>query len=148
MDKVSSFWEHKKLSEMSPSEWESLCDGCGKCCLHKLQDEDTDELLFTSISCEYLNLDTCRCSVYTERKRYVPDCLTLSSKHLDELNWLPSSCAYRLLHEGKSLPDWHPLVCGDTQQLHVQHISVRGKVISEADLVDDEDWDEYVIEDL
>jgi uncharacterized cysteine cluster protein YcgN (CxxCxxCC family) len=148
MDKVPAFWEHKELAEMSLSEWESLCDGCGKCCLHKLQDEDTDELLFTSISCEYLNLETCRCKVYSERKSYVPGCLTLSPKHLDELNWLPSSCAYRLLHEGKPLPSWHYLVCGDTQALHVQHISVRGKVISEADLADDQEWDDYVVESL
>ncbi len=148
MGKSSDFWKHKSLAEMNQSEWESLCDGCGKCCLHKLQDEETEELLFTSISCEYLNLDTCRCKVYSERKSHVPECLTLSPKHLDELTWLPSSCAYRLLYEGKSLPVWHPLVCGDTQQLHIQHISVRGKVISEAELTEDEDWDDYIIEGL
>jgi len=148
MGSAPAFWAHKSLANMSRSEWESLCDGCGKCCLHKLQDEDTDELVFTSISCEHLNLETCRCQVYRERTKYVPDCLSLRSDHLDTLLWLPSTCAYRLLHEGKPLPEWHPLVCGDTQALHVQHISVRGKAISEAELGKDEDWGNFIVDNL
>lgn len=141
------FWQRKSLVQMSPREWESLCDGCGKCCLHKLQDEETDELLFTSVCCQYLDTESCRCQVYLDRKSYVPDCLTLTGSHLDELQWLPSTCSYRLLYEGKALPDWHPLITGDTQVLHVRHISVRGKVISEKD-VDDDSWDQYIIDDL
>jgi len=148
MGSAPAFWAHKSLAQMSQSEWESLCDGCGKCCLHKLQDEDTDELVFTSIGCEHLNLETCRCQVYHVRTKYVPDCLNLRSDHLDTLPWLPSTCAYRLLHEGKPLPEWHPLVCGDTQELHVQHISVRGKAISEAELDKDEDWGNFIVDNL
>jgi len=141
------FWQRKTLAKMSRQEWESLCDGCGKCCLHKLQDEQTEALLYTSICCRYLDTESCRCQVYSDRKSYVPDCLTLKTDHLDALRWLPSTCAYRLLYEGKDLPDWHPLISGDVHALHVQHISVRGKVISETD-IDDDDWDRYIIDDL
>lgn len=132
---------------MSSQEWESLCDGCGKCCLHKLQDDETEALLFTSISCQYLDTESCRCQVYPNRKTYVPDCLTLTPDHLDVLQWLPSTCSYRLLYEGKPLPGWHHLITGDMQALHVRHISVRGKVVSENN-VDSDDWDQYIIDDL
>ena len=147
MSNEQPFWQHKKLTEMSAVEWESLCDGCGKCCLHKLQDEDTDELVFTSISCRYLDSETCRCQVYSKRKRLVPECLTLSATDLGSLKWLPSSCAYRLLHEGHDLPYWHPLVCGERQTLHLDQMSVKNKVISE-DQVAEEDWEDYIIDDL
>jgi uncharacterized cysteine cluster protein YcgN (CxxCxxCC family) len=139
------FWESKLLSEMSETEWESLCDGCGKCCLHKLQDEETEELLFTCISCQYLDPQSCQCSVYKNRTDYVPECLNLKPTDLEEVSeWLPQTCAYRLLHEGKGLPRWHPLLVGDVNQVHVQHISVKGKVISENE-VDEDDWPDYVM---
>lgn len=141
------FWIKKTLSEMTPQEWESLCDGCGKCCLHKLQDEDTDEIHFTSIACRYLDLNSCRCATYATRAEKVPDCVTLSPQHLEELVWLPSTCAYRVLHEGRSLPEWHPLVAGDMQVIHVQHMSVQGKAISENE-IDEDDWGSFLIEDL
>jgi len=147
MSQQDRFWEQKSLQEMTSTEWESLCDGCGKCCLHKLQDEDTDEILFTSVACRFLNSDACHCNVYADRKAYVPDCLTLTPNTLDALQWLPSSCAYRLLDDGQPLPEWHPLVTGNRNSVHEAHISVRGKVISE-DLVDEEDIDLYVIDNL
>jgi len=139
------FWEDKALEDLTPSEWESLCDGCGKCCLHKLQDEETEELLFTCVSCQYLDEETCKCKVYSTRNEHVPDCLNLTADQLPSVaTWLPSTCAYRLLYEGHSLPDWHPLVCQDEQVIHVQHISVKGKVINE-NLVDESDWQDYLI---
>lgn len=141
------FWIKKSLTEMTQKEWESLCDGCGKCCLHKLQDEDTDELHFTNIACQYLDADNCQCQVYETRQDKVPDCVTLTPDHLEELIWLPSTCAYRLLYEGKTLPEWHPLVSGDTQVIHVQHMSVKNKVISESE-VDEDDWPSFVIDPL
>ena len=147
MSPNTHFWKDKALSELSDSEWETLCDGCGKCCLHKLQDEDTEELLFTSIACRHLDSDTCRCTVYENRLKHVPDCVDLSPKHLEQVQWLPSTCAYRLIYEGKPLPSWHPLVSNDPQIIHFQHMSVRNKTISEDD-VDDSMWDDYVIDDL
>jgi len=144
MDSVP-FWESKSLAEMSRDEWESLCDGCGKCCLHKLQDEETEELLFTCISCQYLDTESCRCTVYATRNEYVPDCLNLSAENLaGAVEWLPATCAYRLLSESKALPVWHPLICGSEKELHVQQISVRNKAVSELS-VDEEDWQDYVI---
>ena len=142
-----AFWQKKTLQEMTQEEWESLCDGCGKCCLHKLQDEDTDEIHFTGIACRYLDLDTCRCQTYATRKEKVADCVTLTSDQLDELSWLPSTCAYRLLFEEKPLPEWHPLIAGDTQVIHLQHMSVKNKVVSE-DEVPEEEWDAFIIENL
>jgi len=142
---VMPFWERKSLDEMSDTEWESLCDGCGKCCLHKLEDEDSGELLFTSIACRYLDTQQCQCSVYADRKSFVPDCLTLRFDSLEQLRWLPSTCAYRLLYEGKVLPDWHPLVSGSRDTVHRAHVSVRNKVVSEAEVAED-DWDLYIIE--
>ena len=139
------FWETKPLEKMSREEWESLCDGCGKCCLHKLQDEDTDELVFTCISCEFLDTDSCRCQVYEERNKHVPDCLNLSYQDLPQVSaWLPETCAYRLLYEGSSLPSWHPLVAGDQKAMHDSHISVRSKAISEVHVPEDE-WEDYLI---
>lgn len=142
-----AFWTHKSLTEMTEQEWESLCDGCGKCCLHKLEDEDTGELHFTNIACEYLDSDACQCTVYDKRLDKVPDCVSLTPDHLEELKWLPSTCAYRLLYEGKPLPEWHPLVCGDTQVIHIQQMSVKNKVLSEA-TVHEDDWPSFIIEPL
>jgi uncharacterized cysteine cluster protein YcgN (CxxCxxCC family) len=139
------FWESKKLDVLSSSEWESLCDGCGKCCLHKLQDEDTDAFLFTCISCEFLDTDSCQCTVYDNRNNFVPDCLNLKVSDLPTVSqWLPTTCAYRLLYEGKALPEWHPLVAGSKKLMHENHISVRSKAVSERE-VPEEDWEDYII---
>jgi uncharacterized cysteine cluster protein YcgN (CxxCxxCC family) len=143
----ASFWLEKSLSELTAEEWESLCDGCGKCCLHKLQDEDTEELFFTSIACSKLDLEKCRCSVYETRLEHVPMCLDLSPDNIDEVEWLPNSCAYRLVGEGKALPSWHHLVSGSKRTVHEAQMSVKDRAISEAD-VDDDDWDVYIIDGL
>ncbi len=106
------FWKTKTLTEMSRDEWESLCDGCGRCCLNKLEDEDTGKFLYTRAACKLLDVKTCRCTDYPNRAARVPDCVTLTPENVGELGWLPQTCAYRLLDEGKSLPWWHPLVSG------------------------------------
>ncbi len=105
-----NFWESKKLSEMTTTEWESICDGCGKCCLNKLEDEDSGEIFFTSVVCDLIDLESCQCTRYSERTTLVPECLDLKQHDFAEYNWLPTTCAYRLLIDGKPLPSWHPLV--------------------------------------
>jgi hypothetical protein len=137
-----AFWQTKPLTELADHEWESLCDGCGRCCLHKLEDEDTEELLFTQVACRLLDIDTCRCTRYRKRSKLVPDCLSLR-QGFKQFHWLPSTCAYRLLYEGKPLPEWHPLVSGRAESVHEAGISVRGLAISEL-LVDD--IEDYVLE--
>ncbi|MBT3358279.1 MAG: YcgN family cysteine cluster protein [Rhodospirillales bacterium] len=134
------FWKTKRLDEMTTEEWESLCDGCARCCLAKLEDEETGEIAYTYVACRLLDQDTCRCTRYAERSRFVPDCVTLTIKNVDRLPWMPSTCAYRLLKEGKDLPDWHPLVSGEAQSVHWAGISVRGRVISEREIDDLEDY--------
>lgn len=138
------FWETKKLSQITSAEWESLCDGCAKCCLQKLEDEDTGEIYYTDIRCRYLDEDKCACTVYQERYEKVPTCIRLKPEHLDQLDWLPNTCAYRLVAEHKALPEWHPLISGDNTTVHRAHISIKGKAISEA-LVPEEDWEEHII---
>lgn len=125
------FWRTKKLSQMSRQEWESLCDGCGKCCLHKLQDADTDEIFATNVACRLLDLTSCQCTDYKNRKAKVPDCVQLSPKTAGTLSWLPPTCAYRLLANDEDLPNWHPLVSGDKETVHVAGVSVRGRAVSE-----------------
>ena len=127
------FWETKGLAEMTTAEWESLCDGCGRCCLHKLRDDATDEIDFTSVACRLLDTHSCRCSDYPNRRRLVPDCVRLTPELLPEIDWLPPSCAYRRLAEGKPLFWWHPLVSGTPQTVHEAGISVQDRVISERD---------------
>ena len=136
---MSEFWKHKTLAEMSAAEWESLCDGCGKCCLHKLEDEDNGDLHYTNVACRLLDLNTARCRHYPDRQRWVPDCIQLSIDNIEQFGWLPSTCAYRLLAEGEDLPDWHPLVSGDRQSVHRAGVSIRGWTISEDDADDLED---------
>ena len=126
------FWE-RPLAELNREEWEALCDGCGKCCLHKLEDEETGELHATNVACWLLDRHSGRCSRYRERKALVPDCVRLRPENLAELDWLPSTCAYRLRGEGKPLPEWHPLITGDPDSVHRAGASVRGWTISEND---------------
>ena len=116
---------------MTAEEWESLCDGCGKCCLYKLEDEDTGEVFVCNVACRLLDLDTCQCQDYSHRKQRVPDCTVLTPDKIEEFHWLPTTCAYRLLAEGNPLPGWHPLVSGSQQMVHEQGISICGRVISE-----------------
>ncbi|MGA0715921.1 MAG: YcgN family cysteine cluster protein [Gemmobacter sp.] len=140
------FWEHVPLDEMTPAEWESLCDGCGKCCLNKLEYEDTGEIVFTRIACRLLDRTTCRCTDYRNRRAHVPDCVHLSPGMLGGVTrWLPRTCAYRLLHEGKALKSWHPLVSGDPISVHTAGVSVQGWTVSETD-VDEDDWDHHLID--
>ena len=131
-----NFWEYKKLSAMSQTEWEQLCDGCAKCCLHKLEDEDTGELYTTNVVCQYLDQQSCQCSEYPKRSILVPDCITLSIENLDQVYFMPASCSYRLLAEGKQLPVWHPLITNNKQSVHDSGNSVLGKVISELEVDD------------
>ncbi len=119
------FWQQKTLDDMSDAEWESLCDGCGQCCLHKLMDEDTDEIYFTNVACRQLNIKTCQCRNYARRFEYEPDCIKLTRENLPTFEWLPPTCAYRLLAEGKPLPAWHPLLTGSKAAMHGERISVR-----------------------
>lgn len=125
------FWEVKTLRQMSRAEWESLCDGCGKCCVHKLEDEETGELYPTNVACRLLDRRSGRCSDYKHRKALVPECVRLVPEKLDEIDWLPSTCAYLLLHHGEALPEWHPLVTGDPESVHKAGMSVRGWTVSE-----------------
>ena len=125
------FWQRKTLDDMSPSEWESLCDGCGRCCLLKLEDEDTNEILLTRLSCKLLDVGSCRCMDYPKRQAQVPDCIAIDAAKVRELSWLPPTCGYRLIDEGRPLPWWHPLVSGSPETVHQAGISVRGWALSE-----------------
>ncbi len=139
------FWETVPLRSMTGTEWEMLCDGCGKCCLNKLEFEDTGELEFTRIACRLLDGETCRCKHYETRHRFVPECVSLTPEKLPDVAWwLPRTCAYRLLHEGQPLEPWHPLLTGDPESTHRADISVRGWTIPETE-VDEEDWEDYTL---
>jgi uncharacterized cysteine cluster protein YcgN (CxxCxxCC family) len=126
-----AFWEQKSLAAMSRAEWESLCDGCGRCCLHKLRDEDTDEISFTNVACRLLDLGTCQCGDYANRQKRVPDCVQLTPENLKTVDWLPPSCAYRLLSEGKPLYNWHPLISGTPDTVKKSGAALNGRAITE-----------------
>jgi uncharacterized cysteine cluster protein YcgN (CxxCxxCC family) len=132
------FWHSTPLSAMTEEQWESLCDRCGRCCLHKVEDADTGQVHYTEVACRLLNLGTAQCKDYPGRWNHVPDCVQLSPAAMRHIQWLPSTCAYRLLSEGKPLAWWHPLVSGDPETVHRAGISVRGRVVAEAraDLLD------------
>ena len=142
------FWEFKRLEEMTVAEWESLCDGCGLCCLVRFEDEETGEIIPTRVHCRLFDPDRCRCTDYAARKEHVPDCIKLSPGNIEALEWMPPSCAYRRLHEGKDLPHWHPLITGDPESVHRAGVSVRGQTISEAVLADAEDALDFAAWDL
>lgn len=138
------FWRTKSLDALSREEWESLCDGCAKCCLQKLEDEETREIYFTNVVCDLLDQENCRCTHYQERSILVPNCITLQPKDLEDPYWLPPSCAYRLIAEGKDLPAWHPLRCnGENRQMRLGGHSIHGKVVSESEA---DDWEHHLID--
>lgn len=143
--RVTEFWKRKTLAEMDSHEWESLCDGCGLCCLQKLEDEDDPQAIYyTRIACKLLDRKTCQCSNYVNRRSQVPDCIQLTSKDAEDFAWLPPTCGYRLVAEGEDLPPWHHLVCGDRQAVHRSGISQAGKMLAE-DSVAEDDWEEHII---
>jgi uncharacterized cysteine cluster protein YcgN (CxxCxxCC family) len=139
------FWKTKALEEMTGSEWESLCDGCGRCCLEKLEDEDTGKIYFTQISCRLLDANLCACKDYPNRHSKVPDCVRLTPQNVRTLNWLPPSCAYRLVAEGKDLHWWHPLISGDPDTVHQAGVSVRGRVAGSESDIAQEDWEDHIV---
>lgn len=139
------FWKTKRLDQMSEAEWESLCDGCAKCCLLKLEDEDTGEIAYTRLHCRLLDAETCQCSDYENRKLYVPDCVKLTPEKIEAIRWMPRSCAYRLVAEGQDLPDWHHLICGDRERIHREGHSIMGRTKSE-DTVLEEDQIDWIVD--
>jgi uncharacterized cysteine cluster protein YcgN (CxxCxxCC family) len=144
---MNQFWKEKSLEKLNHVEWESLCDGCGKCCSHKFIDEDTDKLYFTSITCELFDPEKCQCSDYKNRISKVSACLKISTKSPEVFQWLPKTCAYSLINQGLDLPDWHHLVSGDKDLIHQEGHSVRGKVIFESDLDEGEEIEDFIISD-
>ena len=138
------FWQRKHLTEMTPSEWESLCDGCGKCCLVKLQDEQTDEVYYTDLACHQLDTASCQCRDYGNRQQLVPECTVLTPYNVAQFHWLPYTCAYRTLAEDRPLPDWHPLRSGRAESVHEANVSMAGQV-TPADRVPQADWEEHII---
>ena len=138
-NKKLNFWQTKTLPQMSQDEWESLCDGCGRCCLVKLEDEETGDIALTDIACRLLDNQRCKCKQYDTRHEIVPDCVRLTPKNISQLKWMPKSCAYRLLAEGKDLAWWHPLISGDKETVHQAGISIQGKTVSEDDNLQPED---------
>ncbi|MHA6326260.1 YcgN family cysteine cluster protein [Roseivivax sp. CAU 1753] len=140
------FWEEKPLARMSPAEWEALCDGCGKCCLNKLEDEDTGQVELTRIACRLFDDATCRCAKYDTRHSFVPECIVLNPKTIAQhAYWLPRTCAYRLLWDGRPLYDWHPLISGTAESVHEAGVSVRGMTVPEFE-IDEDDWEDHIIE--
>lgn len=140
--KNTRFWETKNLSDFSPEEWEAICTNCGHCCRIKLQDDETDEIFYTDIVCQYFDAETCRCQEYQKRCTLVPSCLKLTTETLDNIPWMPQNCAYRILYETGTLPEWHPLITGKPL---AEKYSVKGKVISEV-MVPEDDMEEHLVD--
>jgi uncharacterized cysteine cluster protein YcgN (CxxCxxCC family) len=138
MAREKPFWKTKTLLEMDAAEWESLCDGCGRCCLKKLQDADTGKVAYTDVACNLLDRDRCRCRCYQRRRELVPDCVGLDSTDMSAFDWLPTTCAYRKVAAGQDLDWWHPLVSGDPDTVHLAGVSVRGRTFAERDVGADE----------
>ena len=139
------FWT-RPLADLNASEWEALCDGCGKCCLNKLEDEDTREVALTNVACRLFDDATCRCAQYDIRHQFVPECIVLTPATLAQhAYWLPQTCAYRLVSEGRDLPDWHPLKTGSSDSVHQAGVSMQHRTVPEFE-VDDDDWEDHIIE--
>ena len=139
------FWQAKRLEQMTQAEWESLCDGCGRCCLNKLEEEGTGNTFFTDVACRLLDTAACRCRDYANRKAKVPDCVKLTAHSVQRIPWLPPTCAYRLLAEGRDLYWWHPLLSGDPETVHLAGVSVRGRVKLSEDDVPDDKLEEHIV---
>ena len=139
------FWRRKSLAEMTNGEWESLCDGCGRCCLNKLEEEGTDRTFYTDVGCRLLDGETCRCRDYKHRSQKVDDCVRLTPRNINGITWLPPSCAYVLLNEGKELYWWHPLVSGDPESVHAAGVSVRARVGANEKDVPDEELEDHIV---
>lgn len=143
---AAPFWRTKTLAELNQEEWESLCDGCGRCCLVKLEDEDDGRILPTNVACRLFDAERCTCHDYENRTARVPDCLQLTPALVAELRWLPPSCAYRLVHEGKDLPDWHHLKTGDRETVHEAGASVRARISAYEDDIAEDDWPQHIVQ--
>ncbi len=141
---AEAWWDSVPLAELDEAQWEALCDGCAKCCLHKLLDDETEVVYYTKIRCRYLEESTCHCSDYERRSILVPDCIKLTRDNTGDLDWLPSTCAYRLRSHGAPLPAWHPLVSGDPDSVHEAGISIRGRAVSD-EYVHPDGYDEHII---
>ena len=142
----AEFWKKKSLAEMSVDEWEALCDGCGKCCLNKIEDEDSGEVFLTRVACRLFDSDTCRCSQYSIRHQFVPECISLTPDSIPKhAYWLPKTCAYLLLWQEKPLFNWHPLISGSPQTVHQAGISIQGQTVPEFE-IDEDDWEHHLIE--
>ncbi|UXX82614.1 YcgN family cysteine cluster protein [Roseovarius pelagicus] len=140
------FWETVSLQRMTRAEWEALCDGCGKCCMNKLEDEDTGEVALTRVACRLFDDTTCRCAQYPIRHQFVPECIVLKPANMDaNLYWMPDTCAYKLLWQGKPLFDWHPLISGDPETVHAAGVSMQSRTVPEFE-IDEDDWEDHIIE--
>ena len=148
MDSGKPWWETKRLEDMSVPEWEALCDGCGLCCLVRFEDEDSGEVIPTRVHCKLYDPDKCQCIDYENRKQHVPECIQLTPHNIEALEWMPKSCGYRRIHEGRGLAWWHPLVSGETETVHTAGVSVRGQTISETSLENEEDALDFEAPDL
>ena len=142
------FWRTKTLAQMTATEWESLCDGCGLCCLVRFEDDDTDEIIPTRVHCKRFDPQACVCTNYAERHEHVPDCVKLTPGNIEALPWMPLSCAYRRVNEGRDLADWHPLVSGDPESVHRAGVSIRGQTLNESVLAQPEDALDFAAWDL
>ena len=140
------YWETTPLARMSQKEWEALCDGCGKCFMNKLEDDETGDVALTRVACRLFDDTTCRCAQYDIRHQFVPECISLSPRTMDRnLYWMPETCAYKLLHRGRPLPDWHPLITGSPETVHTANVSMRNRTVAEFD-IDEDDWEDHIIE--